>query len=838
MMFAAGVSAGFFIFERTRIAGGALIMVSICVMTYTCFDLKEPEKRRLAAFLAAGFVLFTCRYIAYGCSLVSDPCEPKFGNPSEQSTDNPSETDLTDDTDTVISLTPEMINSVSGTADSVTVKGKGLRIVLSDTNVTTSGVKVIVSLYEAGDMDLREIPGRRISAYGKLKEPPGAENPGCFDYRIYLRSRGIGYLFSAKSIEVLDDEPVSLRARYIRWLFEARENFLDKFTDPEIRAFIKGTVFGDKSDISEETLEDFTDNGTGHILAVSGLHTGFLYSLLRFLQGKRRTLPAAAGVIIILIMYGGMTMWSPSTMRAVTVLTISLLSMYARRPFDLLSAVSAAALLILAMEPYQLLSTGFQMSFLALLGIAFLAGPLSHFTGGTYAGDLLAAALSVQAGILPLTAFVFHRINVLSVLINIPVIFMASVIVPACMIALFISMAIGTVPGIAVLTIEGLSEVILRFNSAVSAEGYFSDLVTSAGIPLLALIYLALMVTSSEWARIRILRRDHRSLLKAYLCVLAFSVCMLPAGYNTFSDDGIVFVSVGQGDCTHIHAGGKDVLIDGGGDIERNMAEDVLMPYLLANGAERAELACVTHLHTDHALGILQLTEIYPVGAVGIPSDYRKSIESPGHTSEDPAADNADNQPGIQELLTGLTGTQGKVQYIEPNSRIHITEDVYIDPIWPVTESSDGIGLDDPNEHNTVYMINYKGIKIMVTGDLLEEDELKMIEYYRHKTDDDTSDRPEQADIPMLKCDVLKIAHHGSKSSSSEAFLDAVSPSIAVIQVGANNFYGHPHQQTIDRLTEREIPVYRTDLNGAVGIDIRRSRICAVDTMRMIAPDQ
>ena len=70
------------------------------------------------------------------------------------------------------------------------------------------------------------------------------------------------------------------------------------------------------------------------------------------------------------------------------------------------------------------------------------------------------------------------------------------------------------------------------------------------------------------------------------------------------------------------------------------------------------------------------------------------------------------------------------------------------------------------------------------------------------------------------------------KSSSSEAFLDAASPSIAVIQVGANNFYGHPHQQTIDRLTEREIPVYRTDLNGAVGIDIRRSRIRAVDTMR------
>ena len=187
-----------------------------------------------------------------------------------------------------------------------------------------------------------------------------------------------------------------------------------------------------------------------------------------------------------------------------------------------------------------------------------------------------------------------------------------------------------------------------------------------------------------------------------------------------------------------------------------------------------------------------------------------------------------------------------------------------------------------------VYMIHYKGIKIMVTGDLLEEDELKMIEYYRNKSsimhsgndissesisissdnnkdnnkdsnkrtnknisgtkvksennmNRQTSSYPlicdEQDAVNTLKCDVLKIAHHGSKSSTSEDFLDAASPSIAVIQVGANNFYGHPHQQTIDRLTERGIQLYRTDLNGAVGIDIRGSKVRVVDTMRINVPD-
>ena len=109
-------------------------------------------------------------------------------------------------------------------------------------------------------------------------------------------------------------------------------------------------------------------------------------------------------------------------------------------------------------------------------------------------------------------------------------------------------------------------------------------------------------------------------------------------------------------------------------------------------------------------------------------------------------------------------------------------------------------------------MIHYGEVRIMVTGDLLEEDELKMVKHY------EGTDR--------LRCDVLKVAHHGSKSSSSEAFLDAASPSAAVIQVGPHNFYGHPHQQTLDRLEARGIRVFRTDLNGAVGIDIRGKKIC------------
>ena len=214
------------------------------------------------------------------------------------------------------------------------------------------------------------------------------------------------------------------------------------------------------------------------------------------------------------------------------------------------------------------------------------------------------------------------------------------------------------------------------------------------------------------------------------------------------------------------------------------------------SGADAVDIALVTHLHADHYKGIEELSEVFPVGAIGIPVDYR----STDHGS-----------PEDQNTRSELPFDPAKIYYIEPDTEIDITEDVIIDVIWPVGVSDDPIAADDPNEHNTVYMIRYKDIKIMVTGDLLEEDELDMVDYY--------------AGTDTLKCDILKVAHHGSKSSSAEAFLDAAKPRLAVIQCGRNNFYGHPHKQTLERLGERGIPVFRTALSGAVGIDIRGSRL-------------
>ncbi|MBR4091639.1 MAG: MBL fold metallo-hydrolase, partial [Mogibacterium sp.] len=247
-----------------------------------------------------------------------------------------------------------------------------------------------------------------------------------------------------------------------------------------------------------------------------------------------------------------------------------------------------------------------------------------------------------------------------------------------------------------------------------------------------------------------------------------------------------------------------------------NVGKSILMPYLMHGGTDAVEIALVTHLHADHYKGIEELAEVFPVGAIGIPADYRASLTD-GHfasfsyKTNDSSCEKPEKGGASNSEKRWTSNPEMKVFYIGPDTRIDISDDVSIEVIWPVEVSDEPIAADDPNEHNTVYMIHYKEIKIMVTGDLLEEDEQEMIKYYQG-TD-------------TLECDILKVTHHGSKSSSSEAFLDAVHPEIAVIQCGRNNFYGHPHKQTLDRLEKRGIQIFRTDLSGAVGIDIHGDRI-------------
>ena len=828
LLYIAGITAGFFIFEKTRVLEAAGFAAA--VIAATCFsdlpdtahsffrrenrvgmghidkhldigkEVMKTQKYILVMMFLAGFLGFAFRSLSYDAAL-SYLHDQDF---------------------------------VKGRVLSVSIKDEKVRLIIKNRNAGPS--KVLVTLDEEaaersaqqdGTDTAAEITrtgvygyiGATVEARGEFAEISSADNPGCFDYSLYMKSKGVTVRFKAYILEVCDSK-VSLSTRIKRCLYDIRETFISRF-EGDTQGFIRGVIFGDKSEVDENILEEFNNNSTGHILAVSGLHVGFLYGLLRLLTARRRTLPVSFLIISVILLYGEMTMWSAATVRACIVMTISLCSAHFRRCSDLLTSVSLAAFLILTYQPYQLFNSGFQLSFLALCGIAFLSAPIAAVTGET-----IAVMLAVQIGTMPVIAYSYCSINPLSILINVPVILLASVLVPVCILMLMLETAAGRVPAAGIDLAGLISYSVMKINHILSFGGDFSIKTAGPGAAAIVFIYTAAFGLASEWTRVMLLRKQLHSILKQGILVLMPLVMLFSCLYDTISDDEIVFIAVGQGDSVHIRADGHDVLIDGGGqaaagsssqeddsykedkDNGYNVGKSILMPYLMHGGADAVDIALVTHLHADHYKGIEELSDVFPVGAIGIPADYKASFSD---IVRKPYINNKSGYSNVKQGKTKTSDAPANIIFINPNVRIDITNDVYVEPIWPAEVSNKQLAVDDPNEHNTVYMIHYKCMKVMVTGDLLEEDEKEMVKYYQ--------------DTDKLKCDILKVAHHGSKSSSSEVFLDTAKPQIAVIQCGLNNFYGHPHKQTLERLDERGIKVYRTDISGAVGIDIHGSRI-------------
>ena len=738
--FVMGMASGFLFLECGKyLISSLMIAFSVIVILYINLECDETqmdrERMMILLFLIAGTILFSFTYFRMNSA-------------------------ITDETGRVIPLDSNThiectVCSIEHRNSGEKDKNVGYRIIVKPENIKGSQ-KVQVSYY--GELkyksEIYEYLGRKIEIYGKIGKAAEAVNPGCFNYRNYLYSRNINYTMSAKTVKLISSEK-SLLWKYRTYIARLREKFLTYFDSDNVSAFIKGVIFGDKTDIDEDTLQEFNQNSTGHILAVSGLHVGFLFALLRILTRKKKSLFITLLIILILFVYAEMTGWSASTTRAVLVLGLSLLSVYARRPADLLTSVSVAAIIILTINPYQLINSGFQMSMLALLSICFLSKPLSYF-----AGEYLGSLLAIQIGMLPIAAYTFGGFNPLSILINIPIVFLSSLLVPMCITGLMILIASGNMPLIFADAISVFSEILIRVNEFLNFGGKFYFNTVSWNTGVIVAVYSLLYFISSEWVRVKVLRKQGKIIRRMLVFIMIPAIFVVIGTWNPFLNDDVVFVSVGQGDATHIRSDGHNLMIDGGGNREYNVGKKVLKPYLLKNGVSEVDLALVTHLHTDHYQGLTELNEVYPIGGILTPN----------------------------ELSCG--------------DRISISKDTYIEVIWPLGRVK--MTTENANEDNMVYIIHLKGKKIMVTGDLLEEDEKKMVDHYRG-TD-------------KLKCDVLKVAHHGSKSSSCEEFLDAAKPDIAVISVGKNNMYGHPHQQTLNRLEKRGIKVYRTDLNGAVGI--------------------
>ncbi|HCU07545.1 MAG TPA: DNA internalization-related competence protein ComEC/Rec2 [Clostridiales bacterium] len=643
------------------------------------------------------------------------------------------------------------------------------------------------------------LAGKRAECSGRISCPEGRRNPGGFDYRLYLQGKGIHTLFRASRyrFDALETEKHLLHGLSIKkgeFLKLAGERM-----SPEGFSLLAGLLFGEKNYIQEDVYEGFRQSGMGHIFAVSGLHVGLLYAvLLKISRGWRRDVSLAV-MLGTIITYAALANFSTSVLRATGMAILAMLARPLRGRYDLPTAASATALILMTVNPFHLFDSGFQLSFLAAysIGVALPVVDLKikeladrHKKEWiTSAGNILCPCAVVQVGMAPLIAYHFLLFAPAGFLVNPPALLLAGLLLPIGLLMFLVSLTLGisawlgpagtlaadvlfsALTGIA----EGLATLLLRL-SALGQAVPGGGMCPAPPIGLLVMFYMIFFLFFSETRFILLRRGKHVCFrLLSSACLIAavtfpficgVSGSLLPWRYHT---PLVTFLDVGQGDCIHIQDGNINILVDGGGSFYKDVGKTILEPYLLKNGITRIDLAFITHADLDHRKGIQELSQRMPVGKLVLSHPYIRK------------------QDAFQDIRCE------EVVYLSAGDSVDIGANLSFRILSPRKTVSNAVS---ENDLSLVMMLDYKDVMLLLTGDL-------------ERTAESQLSGP-------LPCDVLKVAHHGSAGSTGPEFLASTSPGFAVISCGKNNVHGHPAPRVIELLEKSGIILGRTDQCGAL----------------------
>lgn len=680
--------------------------------------------------------------------------------------------------------------------------------------------------------------GKQITLTGILRQPQGKRNPGGFDYKAYLAQRNVVGIIDVKGLLRIGEQGGFPPGRWIEALRIRTEQTIDLiYTESEREKhalapslhtqLLKGVLLGKRADLPTETLDLFRNSGTFHVLAVSGLHVGLIamfcylgFSIFRFPQKICCLL-----TIIAVLIYACLIGFRPSVFRATLMAILFLVATLIDRDADLFNLLAFAALTLLLLNPLQLWDVGFLLSFVAVTAIVYfvpkMEAPLCGLWTGSgnsplSSGGVLTrfqkipvkwfvlsylVTIAAQIGTGPLIAASFFRTYPMGILIGPFAVGLVSLIVAVGMMSVCVGFIWFPLAKLVALLNHAIISVFLALIGTFGQTwGVVKLTPPTFGIFVL---YGAVCLGITHW---RFVYKQFR-----IATLIGLSVVAIWVWNAAFHEKGrlleVVTLDVGQGDAAVVRfPDNRTMLIDGGirrkyydaqkqKMVDYDIGQRIIEPYFDTHGIRKLDMVVLTHPDLDHGGGLGYILENFKVSRVLGISDML--LDSQTH----------------QRLQTIAKARD--IPYAFPYAgEIALTPTATLNLLHPIDPASTNLLDDDKNDDSLVIKLTYGEVDILFTGDIGKEAEDRLI-----------------ASRQDLRSEILKVPHHGSRTSSSESFLDAVQPLCAIFSLGAGNRYNFPHDDVVARYQARGCLQWRTD--QAASIILRTDgRRCWIDGLK------
>ena len=617
--------------------------------------------------------------------------------------------------------------------------------------------------------------GDLIEIKGEYSAPEVARNYKGFDYSQYLKTLNIYGTIKVEESKIINKNQLSPILISINNIKEKMIDNANRNMPKRTANLLLGILIGERDNIQEDIIESFRTANLSHILAVSGAHTSYIILGITYLISKSKT-PKRIGYIITIInllIFIIITGASYSVVRACIMAIVVIGAKICYRKENFFTSICISLIIILIQNPFAINDIGLKLSFMGTAGIVIFNKSITNFFIKLKIKQKIAEALSVtfsaQLMIMPITILNFNTISLTFFISNILASPLLGIIIIFGFISIFISSILNPISKVLFLILHIFLELLILVSKVTEKIPGSSILVKTPNI-LFAIVYYILILFFNYFFVIKQnpTRRFHKKIIKIItikniknafkVIAVVFLIMLLLTRIVRIINPTlkIYFIDVGQGDSTLIVTPkNKKILIDGG-----EGKTNVLFQYLLDRRINKIDYIIISHFDSDHCNGLIEIIEKMRVENIVMSKQSKESEE-------------------YKKILEIIKQKNIKVSSVKAEDKIIIEKNLYTKILNPAEKFE----FQDLNNNAIVAKLVYKDFSMLFTGDI-EKAEENLAKKYKNE----------------LKSTILKVAHHGSKTSTSEEFLKYVEPQIALIGVGENNKFGHPNQITIEKL--------------------------------------